>query len=145
VGRASLEADCDADKIEMLLQALEYRQRGYGSVDSFIQTAVAALRTRSGQRMGESAIQADPAAWWRAFARAAAPPERPGSGNGQWVTASHEKPLCRLGGSWTRRALCAAPGPALAPENARSTDGPRGEHLLALLPIHEDSRYANHR
>ncbi len=84
-GRASLEADCarDADKLEMLLQALEYRQRGYGSLDPFIQTAVAALRTRSGRRLGSSAIQADPAAWWRAFARGPAPTERPGSGNGQ--------------------------------------------------------------
>jgi hypothetical protein len=67
----------------MLLQALDYRQRGHDSMDPFIQTAIAGLRTPSGRRLGESAIQADPAAWWRAFARAATPTERPGSGNGQ--------------------------------------------------------------
>jgi putative hydrolases of HD superfamily len=84
-GRASLEADCarDADKLEMLLQALDYRQRGHGNMQAFIDTAVAGLRTPSGRRLGERAIQADPAAWWRAFARAVAPTERPGSGNGQ--------------------------------------------------------------
>jgi putative hydrolases of HD superfamily len=83
-GRASLEAECarDADKIEMLLQALDYRQQGRGNTEPFVQTAVAALRTTSGRRLGEAAMRVDPAAWWQAFARAVAPAERP-SGNGQ--------------------------------------------------------------
>jgi putative hydrolase of HD superfamily len=83
-GRASLEAECarDADKLEMLLQALDYRQQGYSNTGPFIQTAVAALRTPSGRRLGEAAIRVDPAAWWQAFTKAIAPAERP-SENGQ--------------------------------------------------------------
>jgi putative hydrolases of HD superfamily len=84
-GRASLEAECarDADKLEMLLQALDYRQQGYATTEPFIQTAVAALRTASGRRLGEAALRSDPAAWWQAFARGIAPTERPSSRNGQ--------------------------------------------------------------
>lgn len=82
-GRLSLEAECarDADKLEMLLQALDYRQQGYRNTEPFIQTAVAALRTASGQRLGKAAMRVDPAAWWQAFTRPATP-ERP-SRNGQ--------------------------------------------------------------
>jgi putative hydrolase of HD superfamily len=82
-GRASREADCarDADKLEMLLQAVEYRQWGHGNTDPFIQTAVAALRTRSARLLGETAIQADPAAWWRTVAGAVRPGQQPGNGN----------------------------------------------------------------
>jgi putative hydrolases of HD superfamily len=84
-GRSSLEADCarDADKLEMLLQALDYREQGYRTTERFIETAVAALRTASGRRLGEAALRCDPAAWWQAFARVVAPVERPTSGNGQ--------------------------------------------------------------
>jgi putative hydrolase of HD superfamily len=85
-GRASLEADCarDADKLEMLLQALDYRQQGYTTTEPFIQTAVAVLRTATGRRFGEAALRSDPAAWWQAFARPAAPAEQPSSSkNGQ--------------------------------------------------------------
>lgn len=70
-GRLSLEAECarDADKLEMLLQALDYHQQGYRNTEPFIQTAVAALRTASGKRLGEAAMRVDPAAWWQTFAR----------------------------------------------------------------------------
>jgi putative hydrolase of HD superfamily len=84
--RGSLEAECarDADKLEMLLQALEYREQGKGSLETFIQTAVAGLRTAAGRRLGEAAMRVSPAAWWQAFARriAPAPGPRPGAGNG---------------------------------------------------------------
>jgi putative hydrolase of HD superfamily len=84
-GRASREAECarDADKLEMLLQALEYQQQGRGSMETFMQTAVAALRTGSGRRLGEAAMRVPPAAWWQAFARGVAPVRPEGSGNGQ--------------------------------------------------------------
>jgi putative hydrolases of HD superfamily len=83
-GRASLEAECarDADKLEMLLQALDYRQQGYGTTEPFVQTAVAALRTASGRRLGEAAMRGDPAAWWQGFAKPVTPSEPP-SRNGQ--------------------------------------------------------------
>jgi putative hydrolase of HD superfamily len=83
--RGSLEARCarDADKLEMLLQALEYRQHGNGNMDAFIQSAVTSLRTASGRRLGEIALAADPAAWWQGITRAVAPSERPSSGDGR--------------------------------------------------------------
>jgi putative hydrolase of HD superfamily len=83
-GRASLEANCarDADKLEMLLQALDYRQRGHRNTELFMETALAALRTPSGRRLGEAAVLIDPTAWWRTFAQALAPAEPPSNGNG---------------------------------------------------------------
>jgi putative hydrolase of HD superfamily len=83
-GRASQEAECarDADKLDMLLQALEYREAGWGSMDPFISTALAGLRTRSGRRLGEAAQRVSPAAWWQAFARRPAPIEPPGPNGG---------------------------------------------------------------
>jgi putative hydrolase of HD superfamily len=83
-GRASREAECarDADKLDMLLTALEYREAGRGSMDPFVKTAVAALRTSSGRRLGEAAMRVSPAAWWQAFHRGVAPLPQPGSPNG---------------------------------------------------------------
>src|SRR6266542_101608 len=83
-GRASLEADCagDADKLEMLLQALDYRAQGHRNTEPFMETALAALRTPSGRRLGEAAMTIDPTAWWRAFAQAGAPTAQPRNGNG---------------------------------------------------------------
>jgi 5'-deoxynucleotidase YfbR-like HD superfamily hydrolase len=82
-GRTSREAECarDADKLDMLLQALEYREAGWRNLDPFIQTAVTALRTPSGRRLGEAAMVVSPAAWWQGFARGV-PKISPGSLNG---------------------------------------------------------------
>ena len=82
-GRGSREAECarDADKLDMLLQALEYREAGWRNLDPFIQTAVTALRTPSGRRLGEAAMLVSPAAWWQGFARGV-PKISPGSLNG---------------------------------------------------------------
>jgi putative hydrolase of HD superfamily len=68
--RGSLEAACarDADKLEMLLQAVEYRARGHGDTGPFMGTALAALRTASGRRLAEAAMKLDPTAWWRVYA-----------------------------------------------------------------------------
>jgi hypothetical protein len=65
------------------LQALEYQQQGRGSMETFMQTAVAARRTGSGRRLGEAAMRVPPAAWWQAFARAVVPVRPEGTGNGQ--------------------------------------------------------------
>ena len=82
-GRGSREAECarDADKLDMLLQALEYREAGWRNLDPFIQTALAALKTGSGKLLGEAAQLVSPAAWWQGFARGV-PPVTPGSLNG---------------------------------------------------------------
>jgi putative hydrolase of HD superfamily len=83
-GRSSLEADCarDADKLEMLLQAREYRQQGNANTEPFAQTALAALRTPSGRRLGQAAMRVDPAAWWKTYGQRIVPTEPP-SRNGQ--------------------------------------------------------------
>jgi putative hydrolases of HD superfamily len=86
-GRSSAEAECarDADKLDMLLQALDYREQGQGSMQPFISSAVATLRTSSGRRLAEAAMRVSPAAWWQAFARTVAPVEaqHQASPNGQ--------------------------------------------------------------
>jgi hypothetical protein len=66
----------------MLLQALDYWAQGHRNTEPFMETALAALRTPSGRRLGEAAMTIDPTAWWRAFAQAVAPADQPGSGNG---------------------------------------------------------------
>jgi putative hydrolase of HD superfamily len=82
--RGSREAECarDADKLDMLLQALEYREAGRGNMEPFIQTALAGLRTTSGRRLGEAALRVSPAAWWQGFTRGPAPTRQPGGSNG---------------------------------------------------------------
>lgn len=84
-GRASREAECarDADKLEMLLTAQDYREQGRSNMQPFIQTALAGLRTPSGRRLGEAAMRVSPAAWWQGFSRGTAPASPPSSPNGQ--------------------------------------------------------------
>jgi putative hydrolases of HD superfamily len=83
--QSSPEADCahDADRIEMLLQALEYGQQGRGNMETFVASALVGLRTQSGRRLAEAALQASPSAWWASFKRALAPGEGPPTHNGQ--------------------------------------------------------------
>lgn len=57
----------DADKIETLLQAAEYRQRGYDT-GPWRETSLAALRTDAGRQLAQAIGSADPRAWWSAFA-----------------------------------------------------------------------------
>lgn len=80
-GRTSLEAACarDADKLEMLLQALDYRQQGRNNMQPFIQSALKALHTLSGRRLGEAAMRIGPAMWWEVFERVVVPTEQPDS------------------------------------------------------------------
>lgn len=61
-GRASLEADCarDADQPETLLQARTYADQGHAHLEPFIESALAALRTRSGRRLAEAAMRVSP-------------------------------------------------------------------------------------
>lgn len=61
----SLEARCarDADKLEMVLQAIEYRDIGVGRVDGWIETGCKSLATETGRRVAEAAISTSPLAW----------------------------------------------------------------------------------
>ncbi|MCP2169242.1 HD domain-containing protein [Goodfellowiella coeruleoviolacea] len=63
--RLTPEALCakDADKLEMLLQAVEYRDVGVRRVDGWIDSARAGLRTRAAQRVAEAAVSVSPLAW----------------------------------------------------------------------------------
>jgi putative hydrolase of HD superfamily len=57
----------DADKIETLLQAIEYQAQGYDAT-AWRETSVAALRTDSGRQLAQSIGSAEPHGWWSAFA-----------------------------------------------------------------------------
>jgi putative hydrolases of HD superfamily len=61
----SVEARCakDADKLEMLIQAAEYRDVGVARVDGWIESALNSLKTSTAQRIAEAAIKVSPLAW----------------------------------------------------------------------------------
>ncbi len=61
----SAEALCakDADKLEMLLQAVEYRDIGVHRVDGWIDSVRKSLRTGTGRRVAEAAVSLSPLAW----------------------------------------------------------------------------------
>jgi 5'-deoxynucleotidase YfbR-like HD superfamily hydrolase len=64
----SLEARLahDADKIETLLQAIEYQAQGYDAA-AWRETSLAALRTDAGRQLAQAIGVTDPQ-WWSAFA-----------------------------------------------------------------------------
>lgn len=63
--RQTPEALCakDADKLEMLLQAVEYRDIGVNRVDGWIDSARKDLRTETGRRIAEAAVISSPLSW----------------------------------------------------------------------------------
>lgn len=63
--RQTLEALCakDADKLEMLLQAIEYRDTGVRRVDGWIDSALKDLRTETSRRIAEAAVTISPLSW----------------------------------------------------------------------------------
>lgn len=63
--RQSAAALCakDADKLEMLLQAVEYRDVGVQRVDGWIDSARRGLRTETARRIAEAALTVSPLAW----------------------------------------------------------------------------------
>jgi putative hydrolase of HD superfamily len=63
--RQTLEARCakDADKLEMLLQAIEYRDTGVRRVDGWIDSARKDLRTETSRRIAEAAVTLSPLSW----------------------------------------------------------------------------------
>lgn len=63
--RSSLEALCarDADKLECLIQAVEYRAAGHTDVQSWIDSSLAGLRTETAQRIAEAALETPTLSW----------------------------------------------------------------------------------
>jgi putative hydrolase of HD superfamily len=67
---SSLEAACarDADKLECMMQAIEYRRQGHADVQQWIDNMAAAVRTETGKALAVAALKADPGEWWREVA-----------------------------------------------------------------------------
>lgn len=59
------EAICakDADKLECLIQAVEYRHQGVATVGRWIDSSLAALKTETAQRLAREVLEAEPLAW----------------------------------------------------------------------------------
>lgn len=53
----------DADKLECLVQAVEYRHQGIDNVQRWIDSSCAALKTRSARRLAGAALSGQPLAW----------------------------------------------------------------------------------
>ncbi|MFI5893066.1 HD family hydrolase [Actinoplanes sp. NPDC051513] len=63
--RQTLEARCakDADKLDMLLQAVEYRDAGVQRTDGWIDSARKDLYTETSRRIAEAAVNMSPLSW----------------------------------------------------------------------------------
>ena len=57
----------DADKLETLLQAMEYQAQGHDTAP-WQETSIDALRTDSAKQLAQAISSADPHGWWSAFA-----------------------------------------------------------------------------
>lgn len=60
----SLEAQCagDADKLECLMQAIEYQDAGYARVQGWIDSSRSGLRTDTARRIADAALRTSPLA-----------------------------------------------------------------------------------
>ena len=63
--RETAEAVCakDADRLDMLLQAIEYREVGVRRVDGWIDSARQGLKTQTGRPLADAAVTLSPLAW----------------------------------------------------------------------------------
>ncbi|MCC9310056.1 HD domain-containing protein [Kitasatospora sp. RB6PN24] len=68
------EARCahDADKLDCLVRAVEYRAQGHAAVQGKIDRCYAALKTPAARRLADAALRTDPADWQRTFQTIAA-------------------------------------------------------------------------
>ncbi|MGH3873472.1 MAG: HD domain-containing protein [Pseudonocardiaceae bacterium] len=59
------EARCaqDADKLECLIQAIEYQDAGYARVRGWIDSSRSGLRTDTARRVADAALRTSPLAW----------------------------------------------------------------------------------
>ncbi|MGC4759115.1 HD domain-containing protein [Micromonospora trifolii] len=53
----------DADKLECLIQAVEYRHQGIDNVQRWIDSSQASLKTASAHRLADAALSGQPLAW----------------------------------------------------------------------------------
>ena len=59
----------DADKIETLLQAREYKAQGQYSTEPWQESSLAGLKTDVARKLAQAVETADPEEWWKAFAQ----------------------------------------------------------------------------
>ncbi|MBS2531604.1 HD domain-containing protein [Catenulispora sp. NF23] len=61
----SLEVDCahDADKLDCLFQAIEYRDTGYSNVTRWIESSRQKLRTKAAERLADAAVAMSSQQW----------------------------------------------------------------------------------
>ncbi|MBZ4319332.1 HD domain-containing protein [Streptomyces huiliensis] len=66
-----LEVLCahDADKLECLIQAVEYREQGYQNVQNWIDTSRSRLKTASAQSLAEAALRMTSVQWQETYLR----------------------------------------------------------------------------
>jgi putative hydrolases of HD superfamily len=57
----------DADKLECLVQAVEYREAGYANVQPWIDSSLASLKTESARRLAEEALNGNTLMWQKTF------------------------------------------------------------------------------
>lgn len=57
----------DADKLECLIQAVEYREQGFANVQPWIDSSLASLKTASAHRLADQALQGGTVAWQQTF------------------------------------------------------------------------------
>jgi putative hydrolase of HD superfamily len=67
--KTSLEARCarDADKLECLIQAIEYREQGNQNIQPWIDSSLAALQTASGKKLADEALRMRSLDWLDRF------------------------------------------------------------------------------
>ncbi len=59
----------DADKLECLIQAVEYREQGYANVQNWIDTSRNSLKTASAQALAEAALNMTSVEWQKTYLR----------------------------------------------------------------------------
>ncbi|MFJ7243760.1 HD family hydrolase [Kitasatospora sp. NPDC098652] len=57
----------DADKLECLLQAVEYREQGYQNVQPWIDSSLAGLKTESARQLAEAALTMTSLEWQQVY------------------------------------------------------------------------------
>jgi hypothetical protein len=66
-GRRRRGGRARTDKVDTLLQAIEYQAQGYDTA-GWRESSTTALRTNSAQEFAQAISSADPHEWWSAFA-----------------------------------------------------------------------------
>ncbi|MFE2726101.1 HD family hydrolase [Kitasatospora sp. NPDC059327] len=59
----------DADKLECLLQAVEYREQGYQNVQPWIDSSLGSLKTESARQLAEAALSMTSLEWQKVYLR----------------------------------------------------------------------------